>query len=224
LARENYWYLMHKLSGSSYIDYYARRMDSIVARNPNWGKSLDRSFQLRYLHAHGLRRDMTMLDFGCGALSAGMLFIEYLDADKYFGVDISAKALEEGRRRLESEQLTGKRAILVQLHSTCLAPLRGRRFDVVWAQSVFTHMPPSDIRAVLGQLQGLLHPTGVCYATYASSLNGVEQRRYKDWYYHLDYFRHAACDAGLVVEQMPDWQHPADPEGVDRMLRFKVAG
>jgi ubiquinone/menaquinone biosynthesis C-methylase UbiE len=223
-ARESIWYALHKLTGSSYVAYYARRMDSIVSRNPAWGLNLDRSYQVEYLRAHGLARGMTMLDYGCGALAAGVLFIQYLEAARYFGVDISSKALEEGRRRLRMQGLEHKNPTLVHVKDLSLGELEGRRFDVIWAQSVFTHMPPDDIRAALAQLRLLMHANSRFYATYAWSAQGPVQKRYKDWYYNTSYFSHAANEAGLVVEEMADWRHPADPAGLDRMLRFRVSG
>jgi ubiquinone/menaquinone biosynthesis C-methylase UbiE len=223
LARESLWYALHKLTGSSYVDYYARRMDSIVSRNPAWGLSLDRSYQLEYLRKHGLAREMAMLDYGCGALAAGLLFIQYLDAAKYFGVDISSKVLEEGGLRLRRQGLEHKNPTLVHLTGLSLAQLEGRRFDVIWAQSVFTHMPPDDIRAALAQLRRLMHADARFYATYAWSAQGPVQKNYKDWYYNPSYFSDAAREAGLTVEEMADWRHPADPAGLDRMLRFRVS-
>jgi len=222
-ARESIWYALHKLTGSSYVAYYARRMDSIVSRNPDWGLSLDRSYQLAYLRKHGLAREMAMLDYGCGALAAGILFIQYLDASKYFGVDISSKVLAEGRRRLRMQGLEHKKPTLVHLTGLSLSELEGRRFDVIWAQSVFTHMPPEDIRAALAQLRLLMDADSRLYATYAWCAQGPVQSRYKDWYYHPSYFSDAAKVAGLTVEQMADWRHPADPAGLDRMLRFRLA-
>jgi ubiquinone/menaquinone biosynthesis C-methylase UbiE len=221
-ARESIWYAFHKLTGSSYVAYYASRMDSIVSRNPAWGLSLDRSFQLDYLRTHGLAPGMALLDYGCGALAAGILFIQYLDTSRYFGVDISSKALEEGRRRLGGQGLEHKKPTLVHLKDLSLAGLEGRRFDVIWAQSVFTHMPPDDIRAALAQLRTLMDASSRFYATYGWSAQGPVQKRYKDWYYNLPYFNAVAKEAGLAVEEMGDWRHPADPEGLDRMLRFQL--
>jgi SAM-dependent methyltransferase len=223
LVRETYWYLRHRLTGSSYVEYYARRMDSIVSRDPDWGLNVDRSFQLRYLRGRGLTPATSLLDFGCGALAAGLLFIDFLEPGRYCGADISAGALAEGRRRIARARLEAKRPLLFKLDSTSLAPLEGRRFDVIWAQSVFTHMPPDDIAAVLREFGAAMNPGAAAYATYASGAAAPEQRRYKDWYYGFGFFEQAARKAGLTVEQMGDWHHPVDPAGTDRMLRFSSA-
>ena len=99
------WY---RLRGKSYSEYYARRMDRIVRRNPAWGLNLNREFQLDYLKAKGFLPHHRLLDYGCGALSAGIHFIGYLDADRYVGVDISRAVLEEGLRRVASAGLEAK--------------------------------------------------------------------------------------------------------------------
>jgi len=222
-ARETLWYLAHKLTGSSYVHYYARRMDSIVARNPDWGLGMDRSFQLDYLRAHGLAPSSTLLDFGCGALAAGVLFIGYLDAGNYFGVDISANALAEGRRRVQRHGLEAKRPTLAHVTSTRFEHFAGREFDFLWAQSVFTHMPPPDIVSALRTLRAHMRPASVFFATFGEARGDSGQRNYKDWYYRAGDFVPWATAAGLEVEQMQDWRHPADADGRDRMLRFRVA-
>jgi len=222
LARETIWYLVHKVTGSSYLDYYARRMDRIVSRNPDWGLSIDRRYQLQYLLSHGLTPSMTVLDYGCGALAAGVLFIEHLDPSRYYGVDISSKALEEGRNRIREHGLEEKHPRLIHLTAISLEGLKGVHFDVIWAQSVFTHMPPADIRAALTEFRKLMGRECRLYATYAWSPNRHVQKRYKDWYYNFAYFSDLARDVGFVVEEMTDWQHPADPACVDRMLRFRI--
>ena len=43
--------------------------------------------QFRLLCTLGLRAYHTLLDFGCGSLRAGRLFINYLDEGKYFRID-----------------------------------------------------------------------------------------------------------------------------------------
>jgi SAM-dependent methyltransferase len=218
--REAWLYARHRLSGSSYVGYYADRMDRVVTRNPGWGLNLNKRFQLEYLVAHGLLPTTRFLDFGCGALAAGLHFVAYLERGGYTGTDISQEALRQGAQRLQDARLADKGARLVHLSSTSLSPLAGAQFDIGWAQSVFTHMPPADIRAVLAQLPPLLAPAGCFYATYAWSATGPEQRQFKDWYYNFDFFRDAAASARLSVEPMPDWKHPDDPRGVDLLVRF----
>jgi len=213
-------YARHRLSGKSYADYYAARMDRVVAQNPDWGLNLNKRFQIDYLRAHGLEPRSAFLDYGCGALAAGLHFIDYLDPGCYTGIDISAKVLEEGERRIYGAQLTAKAPRLLHLSSPDLSFLPSAAYDFIWAQSVFTHMPPEDIAALLPQLRRCLKAQGAFYASFALSEDGMRQRRFKDWYYDFAFFRGTAQSSGLKAILMEDWSHPDDPDGNDRLVRF----
>lgn len=215
-------YLVHKLRRTSYDAYYARRMDRVVRRNPNWGLNLDKTFQLRYLVDHGLEPSSTMLDYGCGALAAGLLFVDYLDHGNYVGVDISSGVLEEGRRRLELRGLAHKDARLHLLQEGSLACLGDATFDVVWAQSVFTHMPPDAIRHTMRGLRDHMHAKSVIYASFARVDDHPGQRRFKDWYYEESHFRRLADELGFQLTVADDWVHPDDVAGRDSLARFTI--
>ena len=60
-------------------------------------------WQFEYLRDRDLPRDASFLDYGCGPAAAGIFFIEYLDAGKYVGTDISEKSIEVGREFIESK-------------------------------------------------------------------------------------------------------------------------
>ncbi len=223
--REAIYYLQYKLSNKTYADYYAGRMDRIVTRNPNWGLNLDKSFQLKFLTQHGLTPQSRFLDYGCGALAAGILFIDYLDANLYTGLDISEKTLEEGNNRIRNSKLSNKKATLIHLKSDDLSVLADNTYDILWAQSVFTHMPPEDISSLLPRLRRLMHKNSVFYASFALDItvptaSNAQQRRFKDWYYNEAFFSEAAENAGLNVTIANDWNHPDDPDGHDRLLKF----
>jgi cyclopropane fatty-acyl-phospholipid synthase-like methyltransferase len=221
--RDGYFYIAYKLTGSSYSKYYADRMDRIVRRNPNWGLNLNKRFQLDYLVAQGLRPDSSLLDYGCGALAAGVHFIEYLLPDRYVGVDISAEVLAEGKRRLLSKNLMGKRAELHHIESGALDVLGNRKFDVIWAQSVFTHMPPEDIHNLLRDIPRHMHASSRFYATFARTDRDNHQERFKDWYYNIESFKNEAVLSNLHMEVMPDWRHPDDNVGCDTLIQFTLA-
>lgn len=110
--REAIWYVRHLVMGSSYSEYYADHMNRIVARNPNWGLNLNRIFQFEYLKTHGLTPQSNLLDYGCGALAAGIHFVGFLEPGKYVGLDISKAVLCEGTRRLAHAGLSDRKPSL----------------------------------------------------------------------------------------------------------------
>ena len=58
-------------------------------------ESAERAFHS--LVALGVRPGDKFVDYGCGTLRLGVLFIEYLEPDHYFGLDIDERILTRGR-------------------------------------------------------------------------------------------------------------------------------
>lgn len=218
-----YLFTRYWLIGRSYTSFYARMMDMRVRRHRQWGLNLEKGFQLAYLKAHGLTTDMRFLDYGCGAVAAGRHFMEYLEEGRYVGVDISPDVLEEGRRRTAEWGLMSKNPTLL-LDDGTLSSLAGRQFDIIWAQSVLTHMPPEDIERLLRKIPPLMSDSGAFYATISRDDRRVRSRRMKDWFYPVSFIQQAAQDGGLTATVMPDWRHPNDPDGIDTLVRFTRAG
>ncbi|MDP6144025.1 MAG: hypothetical protein QGF49_07785, partial [Candidatus Marinimicrobia bacterium] len=51
--------------------------------------------QFRLLSTLGLRANHSLLDFGCGSLRAGRLFLTYLDEGAYFGIEPNKWLIED---------------------------------------------------------------------------------------------------------------------------------
>jgi SAM-dependent methyltransferase len=213
-----FWF--YRLRGRSYLEFYASKMDRVAASDPEraTGEPNTRRFQLEYMEQHGLRPDARFLDYGCGTVAAGVHFIRYLQTACYVGADISAECIKVGQRRIRDNALLSKTPVLVHLPGGSMRPLAGRQFDIIWAQSVLTHLPPPAIEQLLRDLRALILPGGAFYATFAYDADGPVQRRIKDWYYTEAFFQEVAQRTGYRVEPMRDWQHPDSDR--DRLLRF----
>src|SRR5947209_19510209 len=57
----------------------------------------------------GLRENHTLLDIGCGSLRAGKLFIMYLLADRYFGIEPEQWLVQEGIERELGAEIVGRK-------------------------------------------------------------------------------------------------------------------
>jgi SAM-dependent methyltransferase len=213
-----YW--RHRVIGRSYRRFYARMMDQRIRERPDWGLDLPKRFQLEYLIRQGLEPGSTLLDYGCGAVAAGLHMIEYLNPGGYTGVDISEGVLEEALRRVRRAGLADRRPTLWHLTRGSLHDLPRLPRDFVWAQSVLTHMPPDDVRELLALLPAYLAPKGRVFATITRGQKSVEQRNLKDWRYSLTTIADVARDCGFALRICTDWQHPDDPEGLDTMLEL----
>lgn len=211
-----YWWL--KLRGKNFADYYAQRMDRIAAENPEGatGQPETKQFQLDYLISRGMSPDHALLDYGCGAGSAAVKFVGYLDDSNYVGADISQECLQVASRRMEEHDLAGKRPEFVHLPSGQLQALSGRTFDFVWAQSVLTHMPPDSVKDLVSGLLDVMHPDTKLLMTYAYTEGEPIHYRYKDWYFNDQFFLSLQDELPIDVEILEDWHHPASE--IDRLV------
>jgi cyclopropane fatty-acyl-phospholipid synthase-like methyltransferase len=214
-------YGLFRATGGSYRQYYASRMDSIVEKNSDWGLNLERKFQLDYLTKNGLKPEMKMLDYGCGAISAGRHFISYLNKSNYTGVDISIKVVEEANQRVKRFKLIDKEPHILVLGENFEKLLKTEHWDVMWAQSVFTHTPPEDAEQCLKMMIPSIKSGGKFFASFGESDGDIEHKDFKDWYFPKKYFEKLGEKYDLDVTFMTDWQHPEDPIGRDRMVRFQ---
>ena len=215
-------YYLFKIKGQSYSEYYAHRMNRIVKHNPNWGSNLNKKFQLEFLISQGLSPKGEFLDYGCGALASGVHFIDYLETGKYTGVDISVEAVNEGIRRVENKGLANKIPIVKVIKSGEIQEFNGKKFDFVWAQSVFTHLPPDESEKIISELKSFLSTAGRFYVTFCITNSQIGQKNYKDWFYPVSFFEEVACRNGLNVNIVKEWKHPEDTLGVDTLIYFSL--
>lgn len=222
LVLDAWLYLLIKTQGKTYADFYGLRMNRRVKKNPNWGLNINKKFQLEYLTQEGLRPQNTVLDFGCGALAAGRYMIDFLEPQKYTGLDVSTGVLEEGKKRLAQADLLKKQPSLMVVPGGDISILKLQKFDFIWAQSVFTHMPPDEIVKLLGKLIDYMGPHSAFYATFSP----VEEKDYeckilKDWYYNEAFMKKLVEGCGYSFKLMNNWNHP-DAPGLDRMMKITL--
>jgi len=113
-----------------------------------------------YLVGRGLRPEHRVLDFGCGALRAGVWLISYLEVGHYFGVDAHRTSLEVGARyEIPLHGLESKRPRL--LHSTAArVEYFGEQFDFILLLAVLIHLTLEARHLVLTRLASVLAPGG----------------------------------------------------------------
>lgn len=210
-------------SVENYVDYYAERQDGIIRHDADQFERLDREFQIRWLRdVLGLAPDADVLDYGCGTASAGKHIAAYLEAGRYVGVDISPISIERGRAVLAGHGLADKRPELLVIPGGDLSALGERRFDIIWAQSVFTHLPPEIIETVLAGLRVHLKPGGAVYAsvTLASEGEGVLQVAPHNWFQEPEALAACGRAGGYVMERMEGWSHPYSGANTSALMRF----
>lgn len=150
--------------------------------------------QLGLLRSHGLTPDSTLLDFGCGTGRLACVAVPFLAPDRYTGVDISASAITACKALAFPE----KRPVFILGNGT-LDAVAEQSFDMVWAHSVFTHLPPDIIATILAQLSKM--DFGQFLYTYKRG--ETEQRTgLKQFCYTPAWFRRCAKRLGMAAEEI----------------------
>lgn len=167
--------------------------------------------QFNFLVEQGLKPSHRFLDIGCGCLRGGRLFIDYLDAGNYFGMDKEPLLLQAGRDELGDELLTQKAPLLQQsdqFEFRCFeSPV-----DVALAQSLFTHLPESQILLCLSRLRDVITSDGVLFATFFEEcrlLNNPEEAHDHHYFgYTKKQMEEFGSKTGWRAEYIGHWKHP----------------
>jgi SAM-dependent methyltransferase len=157
-----------------------------------------------------------VLDLGCGTLRAGRYLIPYLDTGNYVGMDISEAALSAGRDRLFAPVVEEKAPELIVNDDLRLDELH-HPVDVVWAQSLLTHLPAPAAEELFGGVARTLASDGVAVLTFFDE----PQASPKDYGHAPADLRALASDKGLEATVIPE-SHVDHPKG-QRVLRVEVA-
>jgi ubiquinone/menaquinone biosynthesis C-methylase UbiE len=186
--------------------------------------------QLDFLRQEGLAPADRLLDVGCGCLRGGVHFVRFLNAGKYYGLDLSRSLIEAGYKELDAAGLSGKGANL--LVNDCFEFSRfGVEFEFLFAQSVLTHLSWNQVSRCFVEARKVLAAGGRFYATFFEAPDsahlepilhepgGVVTNLDADPYHaSFEEMRMLAENAGLSAALLGDWRHPRG----QRMLRFEV--
>lgn len=178
--------------------------------------------QRDFVIAQGLKPHMNFLDVGCGSFRAGRLLAEYLEPERYYGIDANESLIKAG---WEHELTEDQRQRMTQANLRVTDRFDadfGVRFDMALAQSLFTHLSLNFIRLCLFRLSAVMRPGGVFFATYFEQPDDFPldeifvppyggRRRFHErnifWYYQGD-IAWAANAADWSFEYIGDWGHP----------------
>lgn len=116
-----------------------------------------------------------ILDFGVGWGRILRFFLKDVDPETLHGVDISEEYLQAARD-------TGVPGYLHQIEPLGRLPHADSSLDVVYAYSVFTHLPERVQDHWLPEIERVLKPGGLFFAT-------VEPPRFLDYFTNLDVAR-----------------------------------
>lgn len=169
--------------------------------------------QFRLLCALGLREHHDLLDFGCGSLRAGRLFIPYLTASKYHGVEPNRWLIDDAiEREVGQDQIRIKQPIFLHNADFTVGGF-GKAFDFILAQSIFSHTARDLALQLLREFRQALKPGGLIACTFVHEWFGRPASPDEGWTYpDCVQFRPTEVlelieDARLAGRALP-WFHP----------------
>jgi SAM-dependent methyltransferase len=113
----------------------------------------------KLLVGRGMTPSSSVLDVGCGTGQVTEALHGYLtDSGRYVGTDIAPEALEFCRKRFPRPNFR------FVLNEMTRVPIAGESFDFIFFGSVFTHMYPAEVEAMLKDMQRLLADGGTVVA------------------------------------------------------------
>lgn len=208
------WYYVEKKD--SYIDFYLKATKNNVDEDPKGSVGPAELFeevgewQFQLLKESGLSPSDQLLDIGCGVLRGGIHFIEYLEEENYYGMDVSKDTITKGRELLDKRGLEHKNPVLIHNNDLMFEEesLQDQTFEFILAQSVFTHLPRSDIKECVENIHKLLSDSGVFYATFNKTTGeDYATRRGIDRYHTIEFYKDLASETGTEISEIPT-NHP----------------
>lgn len=92
----------------------------------------------------GVETNDYVVDYGCGTLRVGRHFIDYLDNQKYIGLEIDQRILDVGYSMLETGQ-QDTQPLLKVIDEDTLTELARLKPKLIFSKGVLHHVPPADI-------------------------------------------------------------------------------
>lgn len=166
--------------------------------------------QLAILKASGLRAEHRVLEIGCGALHLARPLVEFLDHDRYCGVDPNAW-LREAAWTEDPALADLLRAKLARFYSgeRFRWPGPPDRFDRIVAHSILTHVSRPQIETFVRALDAQLADDGKAVV---SLLLGSETTAGDEWsyphsiYIAPDYLGDLLSMRGLTAAHVPAYR------------------
>ena len=134
---------------------------------PHFGKMPFGLWQLKFLKQNGLKKYHKIVDVGCGDLREGVPLINFLDSEKYIGLDQSQSAISQGLMSLTQQQINSKKPLFFMGYDFKLSNfIPNNDVDFAWANSVWTHLDLSVIITSLSEIYMILKPGGKFLVTF----------------------------------------------------------
>lgn len=166
-------------------------------------------------------KDINLLDYGCGVKYTQAFLQNEVPIKSYTGVDVDKKMIRFLKNNVSDERFTysvlpfhnemyNKEGIPMTANAD-LGVGDNKKFDLIIALSVFTHLIPKDSKVLLKIMRRHLGPNGKIFFT--TFINDTLQKDFKDFHkdkpllravYTSSFWETAAQAAGLKIVEILD--------------------
>jgi SAM-dependent methyltransferase len=123
-----------------------------------------RRFQIEFLKKRGLLPIHSLLEIGCGPLTAGLPIIAYLDQGHYTGVDVRQSVLNLAWKEIGKAGLSAKNPRLVCSPTFASETLDDCKVDFIFSFSVLFHLDEKLLNEFFATVALRLRNNGQCFA------------------------------------------------------------
>jgi hypothetical protein len=178
--------------------------------------------QLDFMRSRGLEPSSVLVDVACGSLRAGRLFIPYLDAGNYLGIEREQELVNAGLAEEVPPEVVAEKRPEIVVDGAFRFDLFSKRPDLGIANSLFSHVNEDDIRLCLRNLRSFA-PNCVFYATFRPSdgrSNPSRSTAHADFRYSPEQMAAMGEATGWGSDYVGEWGHPTG----QHMMRFGPRG
>jgi cyclopropane fatty-acyl-phospholipid synthase-like methyltransferase len=130
------------------------------------GRGIGRA-QFDFLTRMGIEPSNRIIDIGCGDLRGGRYIIEYVEKGNYMGIDISEEAIKRGWKNIKKNDLLEKSPSLRVNDDLRFKEFTViENFNIVFANSVLTHLSEEYIAECFKHLDRVLDKEGQGFLSY----------------------------------------------------------
>jgi hypothetical protein len=161
----NYWNWRLRHPTAPYEQYYVHRVMTKIrsgrghpAIGPKARPLRNETEPLAFLLRHGLQSGDLTIDYGCGSLRLAPPLIDFLEPDKYWGMDLAQDFLDLGRNHLSAELAQAKRPRLDVIGDGTIQRARSEapRYIISW--HVCSKVPENRFDAYIGNITKMMTP------------------------------------------------------------------
>lgn len=194
--------------GGSYLTWYAKRLNRMAQSHdlnePRIKEYLETGDEdLTVLMKLGLKPYHRLFEFGVGHGRSSQFFAEYLEAGNFVGNDSSSTRLSLAEELIRRRGLQDKKPRFIVTNDNSADWLPNEKFDFIWSNAVFTHMPEEDVETILANLGKILTPDGQIVFTFVENSQSTSERLgVKDWYHSKKMYDRIAHANGYEADDL----------------------